>query len=94
MEYNAAQDRFLGLYNTETATPGYTLFNFSAGVNINYLKYQKLQIQIQANNIFDVAYQSNLSRLKYFEYYEESPNGRSGIYNMGRNICFKLIAPF
>ena len=51
-------------------------------------------MQVQANNLFDVAYQSGLSRLKYFEYYESSPGGRSGIYNMGRNICLKLIAPF
>ncbi len=48
----------------------------------------------QVNNLFDLAYQSNLNRLKYFEYYNESPNNKSGIYNMGRNIGFKAIVPF
>ena len=46
------------------------------------------------NNIFDKAYQSNLSRLKYFEEWSASPNGHLGIYNMGRNSIVKLIMPF
>jgi iron complex outermembrane receptor protein len=50
-------------------------------------------INVLGNNIFDVAYQSHLSRLKYFEEYPDNPTGRSGIYNIGRNISFKLIVP-
>ena len=38
MEYDAAQNRFLALNNTETATPSYTLFNFSLNTQINYSK--------------------------------------------------------
>jgi iron complex outermembrane receptor protein len=53
-----------------------------------------MQFQIQVNNLLDENYQSNLSRLKYFEYYTQSPNGRYGMYGMGRNICVKLILPF
>jgi iron complex outermembrane receptor protein len=34
-----------------------------------------------------------MSRLKYFEEYPDNPSGRSGIYNMGRNISFKLTVP-
>ena len=94
MEYNAAQNRFLALSNTETATPGFTLFNISAGTAIQYSKKSALQFQVQINNLFDVVYQSNLSRLKYFEYYTQSPNGRLGMYGMGRNICLKLTAAF
>ncbi len=39
----------------------------------------------------DVAYQSHLSRLKYTP--ENQATGRTGIYNMGRNISFKLVFP-
>ena len=53
-----------------------------------------LQFQLQANNLLDKTYQSNLSRLKYFEYYTQSPNSHLGIYNMGRNICLKAIVSF
>jgi iron complex outermembrane receptor protein len=93
-DINAAQNRYLALNNTETSTPAFTLFNISATVQIQYSKNNELQFQIQVNNVFDKAYQSNLSRLKYFEYYSQSPNRHSGIYNMGRNICLKAIVPF
>jgi iron complex outermembrane receptor protein len=53
-----------------------------------------MQFHVSVNNLFNKAYQSNLSRLKYFENYKQSPNGYSGIYNMGRNISFKVILPF
>ena len=49
-----------------------------------------MQFLVQVNNLFDKAYQSHLSRLKYFEDYD---NG-NGIYDMGRNITFKLIFAF
>jgi iron complex outermembrane receptor protein len=93
-DYNAAQNRYLALNNTETATPGYVLFNISANTELNFFKNVPLQFQFQVNNLLDKAYQSNLSRLKYFEYYTQSPNGRFGIYNMGRNFCLKLITSF
>lgn len=92
--YNGTQNRYLALNGTETATPSYTLVN--AGI-ISYIEYDKtsvLQFQLLVNNIFNVAYQSNLSRLKYLEYYSYSPTGHYGIYDMGRNICVKLIMPF
>lgn len=93
-EYNAAQNRFLALSNTETATPGYTLFNAGIGFELNYRKTKNIEVELRANNVFDVAYQSNLSRLKYFEYYQASPNGRTGIYGMGRNVSLRVIVPF
>ncbi len=93
-EYVAAQNRYLALYNTETFTPSYLLVNASASTNIKYGKRGNLQVQAQINNLFDKAYQSHLSRLKYFEYYSQSTYGSMGIYNMGRNICVKLIAEF
>lgn len=94
VEYNAAQNRFLALSNTETATTSYTLLNAGFGFELNYHKTKNIEVELRANNVFDVAYQSNLSRLKYFEYYNSSPDGRSGIYGMGRNISLRVIVPF
>ena len=94
IDYSAPQNRYLALNNTETATPRFTLFNFSINTQINYSKTNAVQFQVQMNNVFDKAYQSNLSRLKYFEYYESSPNGHLGMYSMGRNICLKAILSF
>jgi outer membrane receptor protein involved in Fe transport len=93
-DFNAAQNRYLGLYATETPTPAYTLCNASIHADINYSSKQILQVQLAVNNVFNSAYQSHLSRLQYFEYYASSPNGHLGIYNMGRNVCMKIIIPF
>ncbi|MFI5156009.1 MAG: TonB-dependent receptor [Chitinophagales bacterium] len=93
-EFNAAQNHYLGLYNTETATPSYTLINLAAGASLKYYKNNLLQLRLQVNNLMNLAYQNNLSRLKYFEYYAASSSGHLGIYNMGRNICLKLIIAF
>lgn len=94
LEYNAAQNRFLALFNTETRTAGYALVNCSAGTQLHFTKTRQLQLLLQVNNLFDAVYQNHLSRLKYFEYYSAAPNGRLGMYGMGRNICLKLITAF
>ncbi|HEY5407858.1 MAG TPA: TonB-dependent receptor, partial [Ginsengibacter sp.] len=93
-DFNAAQNRYEGLNNTEAPTAGYALMNLSGHTDINYSKKQPLSFQLSINNVFNTAYQNHLSRLQYFEYYTQSPNGHSGIYNMGRNICVKAIVPF
>ncbi|RYD77930.1 MAG: TonB-dependent receptor [Sphingobacteriales bacterium] len=92
--FMAAQNRFYGLDNTETYTAGYALLNFGMGSAVKTSTGKKIfDIFIQCDNVFNKAYQSNLNRLKYFEYYSQSPNDRSGIYNMGRNFSFKIIVP-
>ncbi|MDB5119137.1 MAG: TonB-dependent receptor [Sphingobacteriales bacterium] len=91
----AAQNRFYGFDNTETATPGYTLFNIGAGTTVkNKSEKTVCELFFQVDNLFDTAYQSNLNRLKYFEYYQSSPTGKLGIYNIGRNVSFKAVFPF
>ncbi len=91
----AAQNDFYALDNTETATPGYTLWNVGCGSGFkNKNGRTVLDVFLQVDNLFDKAYQSNLNRLKYFEYYSASPNGRSGVYNIGRNISLKAVVPF
>ncbi|HTL09557.1 MAG TPA: TonB-dependent receptor [Chitinophagaceae bacterium] len=94
IEHSAAQERYLALFNTETATPAYTLFSIAAGTSIAYAKQRTLQCQLQVNNLFNQAYQSHLSRLKYFEYYSASPNNQLGMFNVGRSVCFKMIIDF
>ncbi len=94
LAYYAAQNRVYLTDNTETPTPGYTLFNAGIGGGITNSKGKTIfNIYIMGNNLFDVAYQDHLSRLKYFEQYTSSPNGHLGIYNMGRNIAFKIDFP-
>ena len=93
-DYNLAQNRYLGLYNTEMPTAAYSLMNVSVHTDINYSKKQHMSFQLSVNNIFNTVYQNHLSRLQYFEYYTQSPNGHLGIYNMGRNVCMKMIMPF
>jgi len=77
--------------NTETKTPGYTLLNFGVGTDIVRKQKTVCSLFIALNNATDKAYQSHLSRLKYAD--ENYVTGRIGVYNMGRNISFKLIVP-
>ena len=94
MEYYARQNRIYSANNTETPTPGYILYNAGIGADVMNSKGKVLlSINISGNNITDIAYQSHLSRLKYFEEYPNNSTGRTGIYNMGRNISFKVTIP-
>jgi iron complex outermembrane receptor protein len=93
-ESATAQNRYLALYATETRTAAYTLFHLGFGTSLTLRGKKQLAIQCQINNLFDLAYQNHLSRLKYLEYYQASPNGSSGIYNMGRNASIKCIFSF
>lgn len=94
MEYYATQNRVYLENNTETPTPGYTLFNAGFGFDVNNKKTKPLfTFSFLANNIFDIAYQSHLNRLKYFEPYPGNFTGHNGIYNMGRNFSIKVNVP-
>lgn len=85
------QNRFYSAYETETATPGYTLLNMGLGTDFISKHKTLFSLYISANNLTDVAYQSHLSRLKYTGI--NYATGRTGIYNQGRNISFKLLIP-
>lgn len=66
----------------ETPTNAYTLVNVSIGTTF-MLNKQPLRLNIAANNLFDKAYASHLSRLKY-----------ENILNPGRNISVGIYLPF
>jgi len=91
VENYLVQNKYYAAFGTETKTPGYTLLNLGFGTDFIYKKKTFCSLYISANNLADVAYQSHLSRLKYEP--ENYATGRTGVYNMGRNISFKLIVP-
>jgi iron complex outermembrane receptor protein len=92
LEQTFAQNRFFGAFDTETATPGYTLFNAGAGTDVADGKAKTLfSVFVTANNLFDVGYQSHLSRLKYADL--NYTTGRRGVFNMGRTVSVKVVVP-
>jgi iron complex outermembrane receptor protein len=94
LDWHAKQDKVYLTDNTETPTPGYALFNAGIGAGITNSKGKTIvNLSVMGNNLFDLAYQDHLSRLKYFEFYKASPNGHLGIYNMGRNIELRMEFP-
>ena len=94
LEYYAPQNRAYLEFDTETPTPGYSLFNAGFGADITNGKGKTLfSLTAIGDNLFDVAYQSHLNRLKYFEPYPDDPRPHHGIYNMGRNFSIKVNVP-
>ena len=77
--------------DTETVTPGYALLSLSAGTDIQVKGRKIAEFYITADNLLNKAYQNHLSRLKYADM--NTVTGRRGVYNMGRNITFKLVVP-
>ena len=77
--------------DTETETPGYALLSLSAGTDIMFRGKKIAEFYITADNLLNKAYQNHLSRLKYAD--ENVVTGRRGVYNMGRNITFKIVVP-
>ena len=91
LECNLPQNHYYKVDDTETRTPGYALLSLSAGTDLNIHKKKVAEFYIIAENLLDKAYQNHLSRLKYCDV--NNATGRQGVYNMGRNIVFKLVVP-
>ena len=92
VEHTFAQNRYFSAFDTETATPGYTLINAGIGTDLANAQGKTLfSLYLTANNLFDVAYQSHLSRLKYADF--NASNGRTGVFNQGRNVSVRLVVP-
>lgn len=95
VDATATQNRFYAVDGAETRTPGYVLCGLGAGTSLRAKSGREaVQLVLQADNLFNVAYQAHLNRLKYFEYYAASPSGRLGIYSPGRNLSVKVVVPF
>lgn len=85
------QQNIFSAYNTETETPGYILLNAGWGADIVSRGKVICSVHFSAFNITDVAYQQHLSRLKYTA--ENLQTGRTGVFNMGRNVGFRIHVP-
>jgi iron complex outermembrane receptor protein len=71
------------------------LLSAGIGGNIVNSKGNKvLELFIEGTNLGNVSYQSNMSRLKYFDNPTVPAGVQPGIFNMGRNISFKVVVPF
>ncbi|MFN7748274.1 MAG: TonB-dependent receptor [Cyclobacteriaceae bacterium] len=91
-EHHADQERFLAAFNTETRTPGYSLINSGLALDVlNTSRKTLFSLYVTANNVFDIAFQSHQSRLKYLDV--NPATGRPGVFNMGRNISIRLVVP-
>ena len=91
VECNLAQNHYYKVDDTETRTPSYTLLSLSAGTDLNIHKKKVAEIYMTVDNLLNTAYQNHLSRLKYCD--TNNATGRQGVYNMGRNMVFKVIVP-
>ena len=91
MEAYLKQNHYYKADDTETATPGYALLSLSAGADLTIHKKKIAELYITADNLLNKAYQNHLSRLKYVDI--NSVTGRQGVYNMGRNVTFKVVVP-
>jgi len=93
MDHNFSQSHPFSAFSTETSTPAYTLINMGTGVDLYEKKKQRtfLSVHLALSNVFDQAYQSHLSRLKYTE--ENLVTGRRGVFNMGRNFSVRMNVP-
>ncbi len=90
-----AQNRFFSAYGTETYTAGYNLLSAGIGANlVNAAGKNIVELYIEGTNLANDNYQSNMSRLKYFDNPDVPPGIQPGIFNMGRNISFKILVPF
>lgn len=85
------QNKIYYKYGDETVTPGYTLLNAGIGGDICSRNKTLFSLYVYGSNLADVAYQSNMSRLKYAD--ENNVTGRIGVFNMGRNFSIKILVP-
>ena len=91
MEHCFKQDKIYYKFDNETVTPAYTLLNIGVGTEIIDKGQTLFSIYLYAQNVANMAYQSNMSRLKYTD--TNNVTGRIGVYEMGRNFNFKVNIP-
>lgn len=92
VENNFKQLHAFTAYDTETATGAYTLLHAGIGGDMANRSGKKIfSVNLSANNLTDIAYQSHLSRLKYAAV--NNATGRQGVFNMGRNFGIRINVP-
>ena len=91
VNYYFRQSHIYRADETESETPSYALLSLSAGTDLQIKGKKVAELYVTADNVLNTAYQDHLSRLKYTDM--NNATGRRGVYNMGRNITFKLVIP-
>jgi len=91
LDHYFAQNQVFSAYQTETASPQYSLLNASLGFDVLRAKKTLLSITVAGQNLLDEAYQNHLSRLRYADI--NNVSGKQGIFGMGRNISLQVAIP-
>jgi len=94
-----AQNAIYSALYSELPSLAYTLFN--AGVGTNFVNPGTGRVlcsfYINCTNLLNIGYADHLNLAQYFLAYNGSPvtvtQQSQGIYNMGRNVGFKLLFP-
>jgi iron complex outermembrane recepter protein len=100
MQHDWAQNSIYSALGTEIPSAAYTLFNAGIGTSFVNPKTGKTicSLFVNCTNLFNVGYADHLNLAQYFLSYNGNlvPITRQsqGIYNMGRDVGFKLVFPF
>ncbi|XOD69611.1 MAG: hypothetical protein ACMUEM_03905 [Flavobacteriales bacterium AspAUS03] len=87
-----AQNEIFSTYNTEIPTSACGILHTGIGTIFTDKKRKKLfELYILGDNLIDVSIQSYLDRYKYIS--RNPIMSRQEMFNMGRNITFKLVIP-
>lgn len=109
LEKDWAQNNIYSALWNELPSTAYTLYNAGIGTNfVNHKNGRTIcSFYINCTNLMNLAYLDHTSRSQYFWTYNGAYAGQSnygltpavvtrpseGIYNMGRNVGFKLLFP-
>jgi iron complex outermembrane receptor protein len=94
----AQNDIYSALYS-EIPSLAYTIYNAGLGTNFVNPKTGRTvcSLYINCTNLLNIGYADHLNLAQYFLAYNGNPvtvtNQSQGIYNMGRNVGFKLLFP-
>jgi len=100
LQHDWAQNTVYSAFYTELPSAQYTLFNAGLGTNFVNPKTGKTicSFYVNCNNLTDVAYADHLNLAQYFYGINGTPvtvtQQNQGVYNMGRNVSFKIVFPF
>jgi iron complex outermembrane receptor protein len=94
-----AQNNIYSELFTELPSQAYTLYN--VGMGTNFVSHETgrtiCSFYMNVTNLTNIAYVDHLSHNQYFLAYNATPTTVTqpgqGIYNMGRNVGFKLLFP-
>ena len=78
---------------SKSPTDAYTLLKIGMGGDIMAKGQKIFSLYVSVDNLTDVGYKDYMSRFKYYPVNFASNPYRVGVYNMGRNISFKIIIP-